>query len=121
MADGLGSAGANTVLDALLAAYPWIKFHVGLPGAAGTSNAAVETTRKQATWSASVAGASASTNTLTWTAVAGSETYTHFSAWTASTAGTFGWSGSLTANPVNIGDTFVIAIGGITVSFTLAS
>lgn len=121
MAEGLGSAGANTALDALLAAYTWVKLHVGAPGAAGTSNPATETTRKQATWRTSVSGASSQSNALTWTTVAGSEDYTHFTAWTASTAGNFGFSGTVTANPVTAGDTFTIAIDDLDVSLTLAS
>ena len=121
MAEGFGSAGANTALDALVAAYPWIKLHVGAPGAAGTSNAATETTRKQATWAASSGGATSNSNALTWTNVAGSEDYTHFTAWTASTAGTFGFSGTVTANAVTAADTFTIAIGDLDVALTLAS
>lgn len=121
MAEGMGSAGANTALDALLAAYTWIKLYVGAPGASATSNAATETTRKQATWRASASGASSQSNALTWTSVAGSEDYTHFAAWTASTAGTFGFSGTITANAVTAGDTFTIAIDDLDVSYTLAS
>lgn len=121
MAEGLGSAGANTALDALLAANTWVKLHVGAPGAAGTSNPATETTRKQATWRTSVSAASSQSNALTWTTVAGSEDYTHFTAWTASTAGNFGFSGIVTANPVTAGDTFTIAIDDLDVSLTLAS
>ena len=34
MAEGFGSAGANTALDAMVAAYPWIKLHTAAPGAA---------------------------------------------------------------------------------------
>jgi hypothetical protein len=121
VAEGLGSAGANTALDALVAAYPWIKLHTAAPGAAGTSNAATETTRKQATWGASASGATSNSNALTWTNVAGSEDYTHFTAWTASTAGTFGFSGTVTANAVTAADTFTIAAGDLDVSLTLAS
>lgn len=121
MATGLGSAGANDALDALVAAYPWIKLHVGDPGAAGTSNAAVETTRKQASWDAAASGATANSGALTWTNVAGSEDYTHFTAWDASTAGTFGFSGTVTANAVTAADTFTIAAGDLDVSLTLAS
>lgn len=121
MATGLGSAGANTALDALVAAYPWIKLHIGDPGAAGTSNAAVETTRKQASWDAAASGATANSGALTWTNVAGSEDYTHFTAWTASTAGTFGFSGTVTANAVTAADTFTIGAGDLDVSLTLAS
>jgi hypothetical protein len=121
MAEGFGSAGANTALDALVAAYPWIKLHTGAPGSAGTSNAATETTRKQASWAASSGGATSNSGALTWTNVAGSEDYTHFTAWTASTAGTFGFSGTITANAVTAADTFTIAIGDLDVSLTLAS
>jgi hypothetical protein len=119
MATGLGSAGANTALDALVAAYPWIKLHTADPGSAGTSNAATETTRKQATWAASSGGATSNSGSLSWTSVAGSEDFTHFSAWTASTAGTFGFSGTVTANAVTAGDTFTIASGDLDVSLTV--
>jgi hypothetical protein len=119
MATGLGSAGANTALDALVASYSWIKLHTADPGSAGTSNAATETTRKQASWAASSGGATSNSGALTWTSVAGSEDYTHFSAWSASTAGTFGFSGTVTANAVTAGDTFTIAIGDLDVSLTV--
>lgn len=121
MAEGFGAAGANTALDALLAAYPWLKLHTGAPGANGTSNAATETARKQATMAAAAAGSSTNTGALTWTGVAGSEDYTHVSGWTASTAGTFGWSGTITANAVTAGDNFTLGVGGVTVSLPLAS
>jgi hypothetical protein len=121
MAEGFGSAGAGTALDALRTAYTWVKLHVGAPGAAGTANAATETTRKQATWGTTTAGAFSNTAALDWTAVAGSEDFTHFTAWSASTAGTFGFSGTVTANPVTTGDNFSIAIGQLTASVPLAS
>lgn len=121
MATGLGSAGANTSLDAFAAAYTWIKLHIGDPGAAGTSNPAVETTRKQATWAAAASGATSNTGALSWTLVAASEDYTHFTIWTASTAGTFGGSGTVTASAVTAGDTFTIPTGDLDLSFTLAS
>lgn len=121
MATGWGSAGAGTALDATRAAYTWIKLHVGEPGAAGTANPATETTRKQATWGTVTAGAFSNTADLVWTSVAGSEDYTHFTAWTASTAGTFGFSGTVTANPVVTGDTLTITTGSLGVSVTLAS
>lgn len=121
MAEGFGSAGANTALSALVAAYPWIKPHVGAPGAAGTANAATETTRKQATWNSPSGGAVTNSADIVWTSVAGSEDYTHFTAWSASTAGTFGFSGTVTANPVVTGDTLTITAGSLTVSVPLAS
>lgn len=121
MATGLGSAGANTAGDAMNAAYSWVKLHIGSPGSAGTSNPATETTRKQVTWVSYASGATSNSNILTWTSVAGSEDYTHFTVWTASTAGTFGWSGTCTANPVTAGDNFQVAVGDLDASFTLAS
>jgi|EndMetStandDraft_8_1072994.scaffolds.fasta_scaffold55923_3 hypothetical protein len=121
MATSWGPTAGNAALDTLLATYSWVKLHIGAPGANGTSNPATETTRQQATWSAAAAGASANTNTLTWTAVAASEDYTHFTVWTANAAGTFGFSGTITANAVTAGDTFTIAIGDLDVTLTLAS
>ena len=121
MATGLGSAGANTALDALLAAHTWVKLHVGDPGAAGTANPATETTRKQVTWGAASGGAATTTAALSWTNVAGTEDYTHFTLWSASTNGTFGASGTVTANAVTAADTFTIAIGDLDLSLTLAS
>ncbi len=121
MALGWSSTAGNAALDDLAATYTWVKLHTGDPGSAGTSNAATETTRKQATWSSASSGAITTTGTLTWTSVAGSEDYTHFSVWTASTAGTFGFSGTITANAVTAGDTFTIATGDLDVSLTLAS
>ncbi len=121
MATGFGSAGAATALDALRAGYTWIKLHVGDPGSAGTAGPATETTRKQATWSTVTAGAFSNTADLVWTNVAGSEDYTHFTAWSASTAGTFGFSGTITANAVATADTFTIPTGDLDVAVTLAS
>lgn len=121
MATGLGSAGANTAGDAVNAVYSWVQLHVGSPGAAGTSNVAVETTRKQATWVAYAAGATSNSNVLTWPTVAGSEDYTHFTVWTLSAAGVFGWSGLVTAAPVTAGDTFQVAVGDLDANLTLAS
>lgn len=121
MATGLGSAGANTAGDELNSIYSWVQLHVGDPGSAGTANVATETTRKQVTWAAFAAGASSNTAALTWTNVAGSEDYTHYTVWTASAAGTFGHSGTVTANPITAGDTFNVAIGDLDISFTLAS
>jgi len=121
MAEGWGATAGNAALTAETTARPWIKLHVGAPGSAGTANPATETTRKQATWGTASGGTISNTNQLQWTNVAGSEDYTHFTTWSASTAGTFGISGTVTANPVTAGDTFTIAIGDLDISLTLAS
>lgn len=121
MAEGMAVALANSTLDSILAAHPWIKAHIGSPGAAGTSNAAAETTRKQATWTSASGGSASNSVALVWTGVAGSEDWTKFSGWTAVTAGTFGHSGDITGNPVVTGDTVTIPIGGLVISFPVAS
>lgn len=121
MAEGLSTAAANSLLDTLGAAYTWIKMHVGAPGSAGTANPAAETTRKQVTWGSASAGAKASSADLVWTTVAGTEDFTHFTAWTASSAGSFGFSGTITANPLVTGDTFTITAGNLTTSLPTAS
>ena len=127
MATGLATATANAFLDALCNATSYsvtdvyIKLHVGDPGASGTSNAATETTRKSASFSAAASGAITNDAALTWTTVAGTEDYTHYTAWTASSNGTFLFSGTVTANAVVTGDTFTIAIGDLDLSFTVAS
>jgi hypothetical protein len=122
VAEGFLPGGAGTALDALLAAYPWIKLHIGAPGAAGTSNPATETTRQQASWNSTGSDGIAETSAdLDWTTVAGSEDYTHCTGWSAVSGGTVGWSGTITANAVTGGDDFSIAAGDLIVSVTLAS
>jgi hypothetical protein len=121
MAEGFSTAAANTALDSLITAYPWLKLHVGAPGAAGTSNPATETTRKNPTFSAATGAAKTTSADAVWTTVAGTEDYTHISGWSASTAGNFGWSGTITANPVTAGDTFTLAAGDVDLSLPVAS
>lgn len=124
MAEGLSVALANELLTgtADVHDYTWLKLHTAAPGSAATANAATETTRKQITWASPSGGSMSSvTNDLVWTSIAGSEDATHCSIWTASTAGTFGLSGSITANPYTAGDTLTIPAGSVTASFTTAS
>lgn len=122
MATGISSAAADTALNAITAAYPWIKLHTGDPGSAGTANAATETTRKQVTWASASGNHIDNSATVTWTNISGSQDATHVTGWSASTAGTFGWSGTITANAYTAGDTYTIAIGDIDLAFsTLAS
>ncbi|MET8766325.1 hypothetical protein [Streptomyces sp. NPDC004658] len=121
MSVGFSTTAANTALDTLGSTYSWIKLHVGDPGANGTASAATETTRKQATWASASAASKATSADLVWTGVAGSEDFTHFSLWTASTAGTFGGSGTITANAVTSGDTFTIPAGQLTLTLPVAA
>lgn len=126
MAIGLKASVANSLLDELLKATNYVpptavyyKLHTGDPGAAGTSNAATETTRKQATFGSAASGVSTTTADMTWTSVAGTETYSHVSAWDASTAGNFLFSDDLAASKsVTAGDTFTLPAGSVTVTIT---
>jgi hypothetical protein len=127
MATGLSAYLANSFLNALgnataySVAIPYIKLHVGDPGANGTTNPAVETTRKSVSFAAANAGAIASDADITWTNIAGSEDATHFTAWDNLTAGNFLFSGTITGNPYTAGDTYTIASGSLTASLTVAS
>jgi hypothetical protein len=98
----------------------YVKLHLGDPGAAGTSNAAANTTRQQATFgSAAASGAISNTAAIEWTSVPNTETYTHISCWTASTAGTFLGSDDLSSSAaVTAGDTFRIPIGDLDITVT---
>jgi hypothetical protein len=120
----------NDVADAMLDAFArnvsyvnaavWVKLHIGDPGAAGTANPAVETTRKQATFgSAASGGAISNTAQLEWLNVSTTETYSWISLWTASTAGTFLGSDQLSSDAVmTAGDTFRIPIGDLDLTIT---
>lgn len=126
MTVGLSSTVANAILDALCRSVAWtdpaavyIQLHTGDPGSAGTSNVATETDRTQATFGAGASGGAISnTAAISWTNVAGTEDYTHYSAWDASTSGNYLFSGTVTANAVVAGDTFTIAIGDLDVTLT---
>jgi hypothetical protein len=127
MATGLSAYLANSFLNALgnataySVATSYIKLHVGDPGVNGTTNPAVETTRKSVSFAAANAGAIASDADITWTNIAGSEDATHFTAWDNLTAGNFLFSGTITGNPYTAGDTYTIASGSLTASLTVAS
>ena len=130
MALGFASAEAAKILDCYFnqgnitaPTAIWMKLHVGDPGSAGTSNAATETTRKDVTavFAAASGGTVTSNVAVSWTTVAGSEDYTHFSIWSASTGGTFYFSGSITANAVTAGDTFTFASGDIDATISTAA
>lgn len=127
MAVGLSATEANSLLDTFAATdYPWIQLHTADPGAAGTTSVAGNATRKDtsSSWAAASGGSKATNADIDWSdgEVDTTETYTHFSLWSASSAGTFGGSGTLTANEVNAsGDSFSILSGGLTLSFSVAS
>jgi len=127
MAHGLSAYLCNSWLDALAnntsyaVAQVYIKLHTGDPGAAGTANAATETTRKAASFGVAVAGAINSDADISWTNIAGSQDANHFTAWDNLTAGNFLFSGTIVAGAYTAGDTYTISAGNLTVSLTLAS
>jgi hypothetical protein len=77
----------------------FVKLHIGDPGSAGASNAAVgSTTRPAITWAASSSGSIAMNGTApSWTNGGTSETLSHVSFWDASSAGNFLGSGALSS------------------------
>jgi hypothetical protein len=127
MATGLSAYTANNFLNAIGNATAfsvttvYIKLHVGDPGINGTTNPAVETTRKAVSFAVASAGSIASDADITWTNIAGSEDATHFTAWDNLTTGNFLFSGTITGNPYTAGDTYTIASGSLTASLTIAS
>ncbi len=127
MATGLSAYLCNSFLDALgnatsySVATVYIKLPVGDPGAAGTSNAATETTRKSVSFGAASAGAITSDADISWTNIAGSQDATHFTAWDNISAGNFLFSGTIIGNAYTAGDTYTISSGNLSASLTVAS
>lgn len=120
MAEGIAVAYADAFLDSL--GDSWIQFHIGAPGPAGTSNPAVETRRTLCSFAAPAAGVMASDAAVTLTNVPATEDWTHFTAWTTDApGGSFKFSGAVTGDSVNAGDTANIAAGALTATFPVAS
>lgn len=95
----------------------FVKLHTGAPGEDATLNAATEATRKAATFGAAVGGVASLSATVSWTNVAATETYSHFSLWDAATAGNPLVVGALTApKAVTAGDNFDLTALTVTVS-----
>ena len=127
MAEGLSAYLCNAFLDALgnntsyAVAQVYVKLHVGVPGALGTANPAIETTRKAVSFGAASTGAIASDADISWTNIAGSQDATHFTAWDNISAGNFLFSGTITGNAYTAGDTYTISSGNLSASLTVAS
>jgi hypothetical protein len=127
MATGMSEYLANSLLNALgnNTAYAvtnvYVKLHVGDPGAAGTSNAATETTRKAVSFAGASNGSIASDADVSWTNILGSQDATFFTAWDSIDAGSFLFSGTITGNPYTAGDTYTISSGSFVTSLTVAS
>lgn len=127
MAQGLSNYLCNAILNAVgnntsfSVAVPYVKLHVGDPGAAGTANPATETTRKSISFAVASAGAIASDADISWTNISGSQDATHFTVWDDVSAGNFLFSGSVTAGAYTAGDTYTITSGNLSASLTVAS
>lgn len=121
-----GNASLNHLRGGTAFAQPaglFVKLHTGDPGASGTANAAGNTTRQQATFGTAASGGSmANTVQVQWTAVSTAETYSHASIWDAATAGNCLWTGAIASPvPVTVGATFTMAVGQVTLTYTVAS
>jgi hypothetical protein len=121
---GIAPAVLNGWLDALCRGVNygapvafWVKLHTGDPGASGTANPALNTTRQQATFGTTASAGSITTTTdLNWTAT-NAEAYSHVSFWSASSGGSFLGSDDLTTpRPVAVADAFMIPAGSLTVA-----
>lgn len=116
---------ANAWLDAVgnatsySEAAVYVKLHTGDPGSAGTSNAATETTRQQASFSAASSRAMTNDAAIEWTNVSTTETYTWISLWDASSGGNFLGRDDLSSSAaVTAGDTFRIPVGDLDLTIT---
>ncbi len=125
MSVGISTYLANELLDAIgnngsfAVATVYVKLHTGGdPGSAGASNAAAETDRMAASFSAAASGAMTNDTDIVWTAVAASETYSHISLWDASSGGNFLMSLVLTANAAVAGADFTIPAGDLDLNFS---
>lgn len=126
MTVGLAAGQANAILDALCRSVTYsdpaafyVKLHTGDPGAAGTANAATETTRKLATFAAASGGVANTSADMVWTSVAGTETISYVSFWSAVTSGTFLGSDVLdVARALTAGDNLTIAAGDASLTLT---
>ncbi len=122
MTAGLAPAHANSILNVLRnvsytgIATPFIKLHIGDPGAAGTTNPSAVTTRNAVTWNAASGGSMTLLSLGTW-AMTTSETLSHLSIWDASTAGNFIDAFALTGTVAVVnGSTF--SVTALTLGYT---
>jgi len=124
---GYAPARARKHLDDMITDAPFMQWHIGDPGAAGTANPASNTTRVDTSgkWAAaSTAGATttkATNASITVTNVPASEDYTHVSFWTLASGGAYTGSALVTANALTAGDNVTIASGGIALTAANAS
>lgn len=110
MSYGIAVALANAYMNVLRGVAPtvpaalWMKLHTGDPGAAGTANASVVTTRIQVTMNAASGGQITFATASGFYTMTATETITGISLWDASSGGNFLISMPLTVarNVVNL-------------------
>jgi hypothetical protein len=120
MAGFLSTYGANAVLDGTaMPATLYAKLHTGNPSAAGTANAATETTRKSFTRAAASGGATSNAADISWPTISGSQDATHLTLWDNVSAGNCWAIVPLTANAYTAGDTLTIAAGDLDLSLDI--
>jgi hypothetical protein len=118
---GISSLAASERLAAWGTKYRYAKLHTNDPGAAGTANAATNTTRVQIDWDTpdtSVPGIVTMTHTdqLDWSAVPASETYRYVTYWSASSGGDYGGNGPITPSSVGVGEDWYLPAGALDVT-----
>lgn len=122
MTAGLATTHANGLLNILRGttytgiATPFVKLHIGDPGASAASNPSAVTTRNAVTWNAAASGSMTLLTLGTWAMTTG-ETISHISIWDAATVGNFIDAMALTAGvPVINGSTF--SLTSLTLGYT---
>jgi hypothetical protein len=124
---GYSPAKARDIVDDVVVEYPFVQRHVGDPGPNGTANVSASNARQDSTgkWAASATVGATTTKatnaSLTWANESAAEDHTHVTLWSTLSGGSFGMSGTITANPVGIGDDFVAAAGAIVLTQPNAS
>lgn len=124
---GLSKLAAVERLNAWKTKYTHVQLHVNDPGANGTASVAAQSTRMAITWGTpddTVAGVVTLThsNTLSVASAAATEDWTHVSHWNQLAAGgDFGGSGTVTADPITVGNARDFPPGSIIVTVPVAS
>lgn len=94
------------------------QLHTGDPGEDCTASVATETSRQAVSFSAAASKSITNDAATSWTTVAATEVYTHFSLWDASTGGNPLFYGAVTGGSVTAGDDFDIAVSGLTIDLS---
>ena len=95
----------------------WVKLFLADPTDDGTGTAALETTRKQATFGTASGGSITTTADIEWTNVSTTETYSHIGIYDASSGGNLLCHTALDASrAITAGENFTIPSGSLTVT-----